>query len=376
VYLVFTGAGLSAASWFARIPQVRAELGLTPASLGLVLLSIAVGSLIALPAAGLIVHRIGPAKTVVVMSLICATGLAIAGIGVPVGVAPVVIGLALLGFGAGAWDVAMNVEAAAVEQQLRRSIMSRFHAAFSVGTVVGALSGAAMNALDISVTVNLLIIAVLIAVAVPLSTRSFLPARAETHEERRERGHPLNAWTEPRTLLIGLFVLTMAFAEGSANDWIGVATIDGYGATAALASLAYGIFVACMTIGRWYGMHILDRFGRVPVLRTAALIALTGVLIVVFGPNLVTALVGTALWGLGTALGFPAGMSAAADQPRYAPGRVSVVATIGYVAFLAGPPIVGFIGNHAGVLRALTVTAGMLGVGLLLVGATRPIADD
>jgi fucose permease len=376
VYLIFTGAGLIGASWFARVPQVRAELGLTPASLGLVLLSIAVGSLIALPSAGLIVHRFGPAKTVVAMSLICATGLAIAGVGVSVGVAPVVVGLLLVGFGAGAWDVAMNVEAAAVERQLKRSIMSRFHAAFSLGTVIGALLGAAMNALDISVTVNLLIIAALIAVAIPYSTRSLLPVVVETHEEQRERGHPLTAWTEPRTLLIGLFVLTMAFAEGSANDWIGVASIDGYGATAALASLAYGIFVASMTIGRWYGMHILDRYGRVPVLRISALIALTGVLVVVFGPNLVTVMLGTALWGLGTALGFPAGMSAAADQPRYAPGRVSVVATIGYVAFLAGPPIVGFIGNHAGVLRALTVTAGMLGVGLLLVGATRPVADD
>ena len=373
VYLVFTGAGLIAASWFARIPQVREELGLTPVSLGLVLLSIAVGSLIALPSAGLIVHHIGPAKTIVAMSWICAIGIATAGIGVPLGVAPVVIGLLLVGFGNGAWDVAMNVEAAAVEQQLGHSIMSRFHAAFSVGTVLGALLGAAMNALRISVTVNLLLVAVLIAVAIPLSTRGFLPTVAEVHHP--EKRHPLNAWTEPRTLLIGLFVLTMAFAEGTANDWIGVASIDGYGATAALASLAYGIFVASMTIGRWYGMKVLDRFGRVPVLRCSAAIALVGVLIVVFGPNLVTALVGTALWGLGTALGFPAGMSAAADQPRYAPGRVSVVATIGYVAFLAGPPLVGFIGNHAGVLRALTVTAGMLGAGLLLVGATRPIAD-
>ena len=376
MYLVFTGAGLISASWFARIPQVRRELDLTPASLGLVLLAIAVGSLIALPSAGLIVHRIGPAKTIVAMSWVCATGIATAGIGVPVGVAPVVIGLLLVGFGNGAWDVAMNVEAAAVEQQLGRSIMSRFHAAFSVGTVVGALLGAAMNALHISVTVNLLLVALFIAVAMPLSTRGFLPAAAETHHERREKRHPLKAWTESRTLLIGLFVLTMAFAEGTAYDWIGIATIDGYGATAVLGSLAYGIFVASMTVGRWYGMQILDRFGRVPVLRTSAAIALIGLLIVVFGPNLVTAMVGTVLWGLGTALGFPAGMSAAADQPRYAAGRVSVVATIGYVAFLAGPPLVGFIGNHAGVLRALSVTAGLLAIGLLVAGATRPIADD
>ncbi len=375
VYLVFIGAGLAFASWAARIPQVREELGLTPAALGLVLLSIAVGSLIALPSAGLVVHALGAARTVLVMSAVCATGIALAGAGVLVGVAPVVVGLVLMGFGIGAWDVAMNVEAAAVEQQIKRSVMSRFHAAFSVGTVLGALVGAAMNALDVSVTVHLLLIGALLAVAVPWSTRGFLPAGTEPSDEQREKRHPLQAWTEPRTLLIGLFVLTMAFAEGTANDWIGVAAIDGYGASAALGSLAYGVFVASMTVGRWFGTQILDRFGRVPVLRASAGTALVGLLIVVFGPTLATAMAGTVLWGLGTALGFPVGMSAAADDPRYAAGRVSVVATIGYVAFLAGPPLVGLIGNQAGVLRALTVTAGMLSIALLVVGSTRPIPN-
>ena len=376
VYLVFIGSGLGFASWAARIPQVRAELDLTPAALGLVLLAIAAGSLIALPSAGVIVHRIGAAKTIVVMALIFATGIAIAGAGVPLGIAPLVLGLVLMGFGNGGWDVAMNVEAAAVEQQLKRSIMSRFHAGFSLGTVIGALLGAAMNALHVSVTVNLLLIALLLAVAVPLSTRSFLPAGTEAHDDRSRRTHPLRAWIEPRTLLIGLFVLTMAFAEGTATDWVGVATIDSYGATAALGSLAYGVFVTSMTIGRWYGAQILDRFGRVPVLRASAASALLGLVIVVFGPSLGTAMVGTVLWGLGTALGFPVGMSAAADQQRYAAGRVSVVATIGYVAFLAGPPLVGLIGNQVGVLRALGVTAALLAIGLLVAGATGPIADN
>ena len=376
VYLVFIGSGLGFASWAARIPQVREELGFTPGALGLVLLAIAVGSLIALPSAGLIVHRIGPAKTIVVMSLILATGIATAGVGVLVGVAPVVIGLVLMGFGNGGWDVAMNVQAAAVEQQLKRSIMSRFHAGFSLGTVIGALLGAAMNALHVSVTVNLLLIALLLAIAMPLSTRGFLPAGTGADDEPSHNIHPFKAWIEPRTLLIGLFVLTMAFAEGTATDWIGVASIDGYGASAALGSLAYGVFVASMTIGRWYGTRILDRFGRVPVLRASAASALIGLLIVVFGPNLVTAMVGTALWGLGAALGFPVGMSAAADQRHHAAGRVSVVATIGYLAFLAGPPLVGLIGNQVGVLRALSVTAGLLAIGLLVAGATRPIADD
>ena len=153
-----------------------------------------------------------------------------------------------------------------------------------------------------------------------------------------------------RTVLIGLFVLCMTFAEGTGNDWLGVAAIDGYGASAALGSLAYVLFVASMTAGRWFGpARRLDPFGRVLVLRAGALFAMAGVLVVVVGPSLATALIGIILWGLGAALGFPTGMSAAADEPRYAAGRVSTVATLGYVAFLAGPSLIGLIGNETGV---------------------------
>jgi fucose permease len=371
--VVFIAAGVVLSSWASRIPQVRDELHLSPASLGLTLLCVAIGSLIALPTSGWIVHRLGAARTVALMSVCGTSGFAIAGIGVVVGLPMVMGGLVVAGFGVGAWDVAMNVEAAAVEQGLSRSIMSRFHAGFSVGTVVGALVGAAMNALDVPVTVHLLVACAAVLGAVLWATSTFLPVAADDDDRAGGRS-PFAAWRELRTVLIGLFVLTMAFAEGTGNDWLGVAAIDGYGASAALGSLAYVLFVASMTLGRWFGPTVLDRHGRVPVLRTSAACSLVGLLVVVFGPNLVTAMVGTVLWGVGVALGFPVGMSAAADEPRYAAGRVSVVATIGYVAFLAGPALIGVIGDHVGVLRALTVTAGLLSVGLLLAGATRPLA--
>jgi len=128
-----------------------------------------------------------------------------------------------------------------------------------------------------------------------------------------------------------------------------------------------------MTVGRWFGTALLDRFGRVPVLRVSALAALVGLVTVVFGTGLPMAMAGAVLWGLGAALGFPVGMSAAADDPRHAAGRVSVVASIGYVAFLAGPPLIGLLGNHVGVLRSLTIAAGLMAVGLLVAGACRPL---
>lgn len=373
VYVVFIAAGMSLSSWLSRIPQVRDELGLSPGALGLLLLMVAVGSLVALPLAGVIVHRLGARRAVFLLSLVFAFGLSMASIGVLVGAPMVAVFLVVTGFGTGTWDVAMNVEAAAVEQQLGWPIMSRFHAAFSVGTVLGALGGAAMNALDVPITAHMLVVILLVVAVVPWATRSFLPSTGQAdHGDGEQRG-AFAAWRERRTVLIGLFVLTMAFTEGTGNDWLGVAAIDGYGASNTLGAMSYAVFVAAMTLGRWFGPALLDRHGRVPVMRLGAVCSFVGVLVVVYGPALGSAIVGIVLWGLGVSLGFPVGMSAAADDARKAAGRVSVVATIGYVAFLAGPALVGLVGNHVGVLRALTITAGVLTAGFLLAGATAPL---
>jgi cyanate permease len=131
-----------------------------------------------------------------------------------------------------------------------------------------------------------------------------------------------------------------------------------------------------MTTGRWFGTQVLDRFGRVATLRASAVVALVGLMLVVFGTVLPLAVLGSVLWGLGAALGFPVGMSAAADDPTRSAARVSVVASVGYTAFLAGPPLIGFLGDHVGVLKALTVTAGLLGLAALIAGTTAPLAPQ
>jgi fucose permease len=371
VYAVFILSGFAFASWAARIPQVRDALGLSPRGLGLVLLAAAIGSVSSMPVAGMVIGRLGTSRTVTVMALVAATGLATAGIGYRIGIPPVVVGLFLLGAGMGTWDVAMNVEGSAVEQGLGKAIMPRFHAGFSVGTVAGALGGAAMVALGVSATAHLLAVAAVVAVAAPLAVREFL-ADVQTPEEKQEARHPMQAWTEPRTLLIGLFVFAAAFTEGTGNDWLGVATIDGYGAAAALGALTFAIFLAAMTAGRWFGPGFIDRWGRVPTVRVLGVVALAGLALVVWGGTLIVAMAGAALWGLGTALGFPVGMSAAGDDPTHAAARVSVVATVGYLAFLSGPPLIGFLGQRVGTLHALTVAGGLVALGLLISGVLQP----
>src|SRR4029079_6464106 len=225
VYYVFFGAGFIFASWASRIPQVRDGLDLSPGSLGLLLLSIAAGSLIALPLAGTVVARAGAARTITFMAILSAIGLATTAIGYRSGVAPVVVGLFLFGSGNGTWDVAMNVEGTFVEQCLGRAIMPRFHAGFSIGTVGGALLGRARGALGGSGTTHLLAVAIVQACAGRGAVRVFMTVPGTAHPGSEPSRHPLEAWVEPRTLLLGLFVFCMAFIEGTGNDWLGVALI-------------------------------------------------------------------------------------------------------------------------------------------------------
>lgn len=379
VYLAFFINGFDFASWASRIPQVRAELRLTPGELGLVLLCIAIGSGVATPASGVIITRLGDRATTALMALIAAAGLAVVAVGVRFGVAPVVAGLLAYGFGTGSWDVAMNVQGAAVEQAMGRVIMPRFHAGWSMGTVAGAGLGAALIAAHVPVLPHLLAVAVATAVVVPAAVRGYLRPAAGTaggagHGGGERRRHPLAAWTERRTLLIGIFVLCVTIIEGTGNDWLSLAVIEGYREPAAVGTITFAVFLAAMTSGRWFGPRVIDRWGRVLVLRVSAATALGGLLLIAFGGVLPAALIGALAMGVGTALGFPVGLSAAADDPRHSAGRVSTAASIGYVAFLAGPPCVGFVADHIGVQRGIAVTGTLLVVAFALAGSTAPLS--
>ena len=384
-YLVFAVSGFGFASWAARIPQVKARLGLDPSALGLLLLAIALGSVVALPLSGTLVARWGSRLTASVMATLSTAALLIVAFGYLAGVVPVAVGLFFFGVSAGIWDVAMNVQGAAVERRLGRSIMSRFHAAWSLGTVAGALIGAIAVALRVPVTAHLAVAAVLEGPVVWAVARRFVAdvpeeapaggAAGGTGGGSGVRGSALAAWREPRTLLIGLFVLAFAFAEGTGNDWISVAVIEDYKAPATLGTLTFAVFLAAMTAGRWWGTALLDRYGRVPVLRGLAALAAAGLIVFILGPALPAAFFGAVLWGGGTSLGFPTGMSAAADDPILAARRVSVVASIGYCAFLSGPPLIGFLGDHITVRHALVVVVVLLAIATVIATALRPPVD-
>jgi fucose permease len=363
------------ASWASRIPEARQALDLTAGRLGLLLLALSAGAVVGLPAAGTLTSRVGAARTVAAGGVVATCGLALVGVGAG-GVHAVAVtaaGLFLQGLGSATWDVAMNVEGAAVERRLNRTIMPRFHAGFSLGTVVGAGLGALAAWAELPIGVHLPVLAAVCGVAVLLAVRSFLPVEGRASPGAAEpRSRLATAWTEPRTLLIGVLVFAMAFTEGTANDWLALALVQGYEVPPALGAVGFGVFVAAMTAGRMWGTVALDRWGRLPALYATTVLAAVGVLTVVLSGSLVVAVAGTVLWGLGVSLGFPVGMSAAADDEEHAAQRVSVVATIGYLAFLAGPPLLGLLGDRVGVLRALLVVAVLLVPATAVVHAARP----
>jgi MFS family permease len=234
------------------------------------------------------------------------------------------------------------------------------------------LAWAAAAAFQLPVFWNFLTMSVVVIVVISVAMK-FIPSMqtqpAERDADQRSQWERfrsnLQLWKDVRLLLIGLMMLGMAFTEGSANDWLSLASVDGHGSTATAGALVYAAFVAAMTIGRVCGGPLIDRYGRVPVLAIMAVTGIAGVLLFILAATPWLTFAGAVLWGVGGSLGFPVGMSAAADHPTEATRRVSIVAIFGYAAFLIGPPVLGFLGQSFGILNALYVVIGLLVLSLV-----------
>lgn len=386
VLAAYAASGLSAASWVSRLPAIRNSLDLTPGTVGLLLVCLTGASFAAVSISGLVVLRLGSAAAARYASILVGSGLICLGIGTTVfsSFAVAAAGLAMIGLAGGSWSTALNVEGAAVERALGRHIMPRLHGGFSLGTVAGAGLGAWAAAVQLPVAWHLATVGIIVSVVVMVAGRYFkadvtptaggpvAPRRTDPFEDPSTGPIPIiaavgaadqvpadtrsmvaGAWREPRTLMLGVLVLGLALSEGAAGDWASLALADGHGQSEAAAAAGYGIFVTFMTVGRLAGTVVLDRFGRTAVMRSCAAVAFAGLAVFVLAPAPWLAFCGLALWGLGTSLGFPVGMSAAADDPLRAAARVSVVSTIAYCAFLGGPLLLGSLAEHWGILHAL-----------------------
>jgi MFS family permease len=378
VFAVFALNGLGAATWAIRIPSIRDQLELPVSWVGYLILGVSVGSIIGLVLASHVLQWLGGRRSIAIMLVLCAFALLVIGLGTSTvgSFALVVVGMGVYGFGSAICDVAMNVEGAAVEKVIGKTIMPLLHASWSAGMVIGTSVGTLLVFQHVPVGVHALGMAVLLVLGAFIAPRAIprVATHADTGEEVahvsfRDR---MSIWLEPRTLAIGLIALGMAFTEGSANDWLALGMVDDRGLENGQGAALFTVFTAAMMIGRIAGGPLIDRFGRVPVLWATGASAAVGVALVIFVPIIPIAVVGIVLWGLGASLGFPVAMSAAADDPVRAGARVSAVATVGYCAFLVGPPLIGLVGEHVGILNALIIVFVLIVMATLAAPAARP----
>lgn len=373
VFALFFTMGFGFSSWMSRLPWVRDSLDATTRQMGFMLLGISIGSVLGLTVASHVIHRFEARRVVTVGLTVVSLGFALAAWAASAGVvAGIVAGFVVAGLTTGMSDVAANVSAAANERAVAKPIMPVFHAFFSFGTVAGAGFGALSAALGIGLGWQASIVALIMITVAVVSYRHLAGDATPEDGSSVTLAERLAVWRDPTTLLLGLLVLGMALTEGSANDWMSLLMVDGHGFSEVGGALAFALFLTAMTAGRLLGVPLLANFGRVPVLRSTAVLAAVGLLLVILVDHQVVALIGTALWGLGASLGFPVGMSAAADDQRLATARVGTVSTIGYLAFLAGPPMLGLLGEQWGLRNAMFAVL----IFVLLSGLTASVARE
>ncbi|WP_312411814.1 MFS transporter [Pseudescherichia sp.] len=371
LFTFFFIPGLLMASWATRTPAIRDILSVSTAEMGAVLFGLSIGSMSGVLSSAWLVKRFGTRNVIRASMSLSVFGMMVLSLALWFA-SPLLfaVGLALFGSSLGAAEVAINIEGAVVEQKMNKTVLPMMHGFYSLGTLVGAGIGMTLTAWGVTATLHVLL-AALVAIVPILIAITAIPdgtGRNDAGEAQHERkGRPF--YRDTQLMLIGVVVLAMAFAEGSANDWLPLLMVDGHGFTPTSGSVIYTGFTLGMTVGRFTGGWFIDRYSRVTVVRASAILGGLGIALIIFVDSAWVAGVSVLLWGLGASLGFPLTISAASDTGPDAATRVSVVATTGYLAFLVGPPLLGFLGEHYGLRSAMMVVLALMVVAVIVARA-------
>lgn len=355
VSVMFFNNGVAYATWASRIPAVKDKIGLSESELGLALFGVAAGVLSALSVVGYAIARWGSETVTCRMVVFLALVLAL----LPFMSSFAALTAMLFVFGAamGAMDIAMNAQGVVVEDQWKRSILTSFHALFSIGGLMGAALGAAMAALKVEPQTHFIIAAVLM-VGLSLGVGAWL---LPTEKRNKDGGAP---FALPSRALWGLGVIAFccAVGEGAMADWTALYLRESLETAESVAVLGFMAFSVTMAGGRLIGDKLKDQFGAVRVVRVGGIIATGGLALAVWVPLPITAIIGFGLTGAGLSSVIPLVFSAAGRTPNMESGAaLASVATVGYAGFLAGPPVIGFIAEG---------TSLQLGLGLVMVMAS------
>lgn len=359
VSAVFLVNGALFATWAVLIPSVRDRLSLSEAQVGLALLAIGLGSLVSMPLTGGWTARFGSDRVTRVLVVGCMLSLALPFV-MP-GLLTLALALALLGAFNGALDVAMNAQGVTVEKTLARPIMSRLHAYFSLGGVLGALLGTLLVG-RVPVLAHVGLVVGITTLAGVLAGRLLMPDPPAAEADGAVAAAPApRAPLSPAVLLLGGLCFLGMLSEGANYDWGALYFRDVLEVTGGGVGLGYAAFVAAMTLGRWFGDRVRTRLGDEVTVRGGALLTAAGLGLALLVRDPLLAALGFALSGLGLSNVVPV-MYGLAGHALAGHG-IARVATLGYAGFLLGPPAIGLIAGQVGLAAALGVA--LLGAALV-----------
>ncbi|GAA1886426.1 MFS transporter [Lapillicoccus jejuensis] len=378
--VAFALGGVVVAAFGSRLPSIQSSLDVSKAVLGAAITGVTLGALAGLSAAAWIHARFGARRGVGASLVVSALGLGVIGMSADLArsVVGVTTGLVLVGLGTGTLDVLINVEGAALERAAGRTLMPLLHAAWSGGAVIGGALGALSAAVGLAAHLQFALEGAAVVGAAVYVVRGLPAVAVEVDARPAEIGSRRDrflawcrTWSSVRLLLIGLVMLGAEFGEGSANSWLTLAARAEHHHSDAVAASYFVLFAVGEMSARLLGSSLVDRFGRVAVVRVTASAGVVGMVVFITTDAWWLTAVGTVLWAIGVSMGFPLGMSAAAESGPNSAARVSVVAAIGYTSSLVGPPVVGLVADRVGLLDALWIVAALLAVAAALAPAVR-----
>jgi MFS family permease len=378
VTAAFALGGITVSAWGPRLPAIKASLGVGTATIGLLLAGVTVGAIAGLLASTPVLHLLGSRRALAGALLLIAAALGVMGLALAIASVPLLAAaFVITGTGIGVLDVLINVEGSAVEHEAGRTLMPMMHGAWSLGAAAGSGIGAACAALGVTPAAQfageaVVIAATAFAVAagIPHGNRGSAEQPARTRTEAVYQW--LRGWLDWRLLLIGLVMLGCELGEGSANSWLPLAARNNHGQSAAVAALFLTVFAASEAFARIFAAPVVDRLGRVRTTQVTTVLGLVGIVAFILIGNAWIALAGVILWAVGVSMGFPLGMSAAAESGPDPAARISVVASIGYFANIAGPPVIGALAQSVGLLNALWAIAALFLAAFAAAGSFRP----
>ncbi|MEV7795013.1 MFS transporter [Streptomyces sp. NPDC087512] len=358
--------GFVFAGWVVRIPDIKEQTGASAGALGMALLGVSAGAVVTMTLTGRLCRRYGSHPVTVVCAVLLCLSVALP----PLTHSALALGAVLLLFGSayGGINVAFNSAAVDLVAVLRRPVMPSFHAAFSLGGMVGAgLGGLVAGSLSparhlLALTLTGLLVTLVAGRALLRREPAAPPYRTHREPDGAEPGP--DGRTRRLVLTFGLIALCTAYGEGAMADWGALHLKEDLGASPGLAAAGYSCFALAMTVGRLTGTTLLERLGRTPTLVAGGTVAVAGMLLGSLAPSVWAALFGFAVTGLGLANLFPVAVERAGALGG--PGGVATASTLGYGGMLLGPPAIGFLAEWFSLPAALTSVAVLAALAVLV----------